>query len=109
MMNFRSDNEAAAHPLIIAVVGRAFASGSPAAFGEDEWTRRVERRFREVFDKPDLLAFPVITGTVAGSRLLPSNCAYRSRRSQCAAVLHLGRQALPNRWTIRQNRSGRSR
>ena len=67
MMNFRSDNEAGAHPLIIAAVGRAFASGSPAAFGEDEWTRRVEQRFREVFDKPDLLAFPVITGTVANA------------------------------------------
>jgi threonine aldolase len=67
MMNFRSDKEAGAHPLIIAAVGRAFASGSPASFGEDEWTRRVERRLREVFDKPDLLAFPVITGTVANA------------------------------------------
>ena len=71
MMNFRSDNEAGAHPLIIAAVGRAFASGSPAAFGEDEWTRRAERRFREVLDKPDLLAFPAITGTVANAPAFP--------------------------------------
>jgi hypothetical protein len=71
MMNFRSDNEAGVHPLNIASVGRAFASGSPASFGEDEWTRRVERRFWEVFDKPDLLAFPAITGTVANAPAFP--------------------------------------
>lgn len=58
MMNVRSDNEAGAHPLIIDALRRAFTSGSPASFGEDEWTRRVERRLREVFDKPDLWPFP---------------------------------------------------
>lgn len=35
MMNFRSDNEAGAHPLVIDALGHAFASGSPASFGED--------------------------------------------------------------------------
>lgn len=67
MMNFRSDNEAGAHPLVIDALGHAFASGSPASFGEDEWTRRVEQRLREIFDEPDLLAFPVVTGTAANA------------------------------------------
>ena len=89
MMNFRSDNEAGAHPLIIAAVGRAFASGSPAAFGEDEWTRRVEQRFREVFDKPDLLAFPVITGTVANALSLAC-CAPPWGAVYCHPTAHIG-------------------
>ena len=45
MMNFRSDNEAGAQP-DHRRRGLRLASGSPASFGEDEWTRRVERRFR---------------------------------------------------------------
>ena len=67
MMNFRSDNEAGAHPLVIDALGHALASGSPASFGEDEWTRRVEQRLRKIFDKPDLLAFSVVTGTAANA------------------------------------------
>ena len=66
-MNSRSDNEAGAHPLVIEALGRAFARTSASSFGEDEWTRRVERRLREIFDKPDLVTFPVVTGTVANA------------------------------------------
>jgi threonine aldolase len=69
-MNFRSDNEVGAHPLIIEAVGRAFSSGSAFSYGEDEWTHRVERRLREIFERPDLVAFPVITGTAANSLAL---------------------------------------
>ncbi|MBM3647991.1 MAG: hypothetical protein FJX11_09405, partial [Alphaproteobacteria bacterium] len=69
-MNFRSDNEVGAHPAVIAAVGRAFTSGSAFSYGADEWTQRVERRLREVFDKPDLVAFPVVTGTAANSLAL---------------------------------------
>ena len=64
-MNFRSDNEAGVHPSILEAVGRAFASGSTPSYGADQWTQRVERRLREIFEKPDLLAFPVATGTAA--------------------------------------------
>jgi threonine aldolase len=64
-MNFRSDNETGAHPAIIEAVGRAFSSGTAPSYGADEWTQRVERRLRELFDKPDLAAFPVATGTAA--------------------------------------------
>jgi threonine aldolase len=69
-MNFRSDNEVGAHPSIIAAVSKAFTSGSAFSYGADEWTQRVERRLRELFDKPDLVAFPVVTGTAANSLAL---------------------------------------
>lgn len=69
-MNFRSDNEAGAHPRIIEAVSRAFSSGPTPSYGADEWTRRVEGRLRDLFDKPDLVAFPVTTGTAANSLAL---------------------------------------
>jgi threonine aldolase len=69
-MNFRSDNEVGAHPSIIEAVSRAFSSGSAFSYGADDWTQRVERRLRELFDKPDLAAFPVVTGTAANSLAL---------------------------------------
>jgi len=65
LINLRSDNEVGAHPLIIEAVGRAFSSGPAFSYGADEWTQRVERRLREIFEKPDLVAFPVATGTAA--------------------------------------------
>ncbi len=64
-MNFRSDNEAGAHPLIIEAVSRAFRSGPVHSYGADEWTRKVEQRLRQIFQKPDLVSFPVATGTAA--------------------------------------------
>ncbi|MBS0519081.1 MAG: low specificity L-threonine aldolase [Proteobacteria bacterium] len=64
-MNFRSDNEAGAHPLIIDAVGRAFAAGTAHSYGADDWTHKVERRLRDVFDHPGLVAYPVATGTAA--------------------------------------------
>jgi threonine aldolase len=64
-MNFRSDNEAGAHPLIIEAVGRAFTSGNTFSYGEDPWTEKIEGRLRDIFEKPDLSAYPVATGTAA--------------------------------------------
>ncbi|MBV8392641.1 MAG: low specificity L-threonine aldolase [Alphaproteobacteria bacterium] len=64
-MNFRSDNETGAHPAIIEAVGRAFTSGSAFSYGADEWTHKVEQRLRILFEKPELRAFPVATGTAA--------------------------------------------
>jgi threonine aldolase len=69
-MNFRSDNETGAHPAIIEAVGKAFSAGSAFSYGADEWTQRVERRLREIFEKPDLVAFPVLTGTAANGLAL---------------------------------------
>ena len=64
-MNFRSDNEVGAHPAIIEAVGRAFTSGTAPSYGSDDWTHRVEQRLRDLFQRPDLVAFPVVTGTAA--------------------------------------------
>jgi threonine aldolase len=69
-MNFRSDNEVGAHPGVIEAVARAFTAGSAPSYGADDWTHKVERRLRELFEKPDLVAYPVITGTAANSLAL---------------------------------------
>ena len=69
-MNFRSDNEVGAHPAIIEAVSRAFSAGPVHSYGADEWTQRVEQRLRDLFEKPDLVAFPVVTGTAANSLAL---------------------------------------
>jgi threonine aldolase len=64
-MNFRSDNEAGAHPAIIEAVSQAFRGGPVHSYGADQWTQKVERRLREIFEKPDLVAYPVAVGTAA--------------------------------------------
>jgi threonine aldolase len=64
-MNFRSDNEVGAHPLIIEAVSRAFRAGPVHSYGADEWTQKVEQRLRDIFERPGLVAFPVATGTAA--------------------------------------------
>ena len=69
-MNFRSDNEVGAHPAIIEAVSRAFSAGPVHSYGADEWTHRVVQRLRDLFEKPDLAAFPVITGTAANGLAL---------------------------------------
>ncbi len=73
-MNFRSDNETGAHPAIIEAVSRAFAAGPVHSYGADPWTQKVEHRLREIFEKPDLRAWPVATGTAANVLALASCC-----------------------------------
>ncbi len=69
-MNFRSDNEVGAHPNILEAVNRAFSGGTAPSYGADDWTHEVERRLREIFEKPDLIVFPVATGTAANALAL---------------------------------------
>jgi threonine aldolase len=73
-MNFRSDNEAGAHPAILSAVTKAFQAGPVHSYGADEWTQKVENRLREIFEKPDLCAFPVATGTAANVLAIASCC-----------------------------------
>lgn len=69
MSNFGSDNVTGAHPRIMDALARA-AEGPAIPYGGDDWTATVERRLRDVFEAPDLRAFPVATGTAANSLAL---------------------------------------
>jgi threonine aldolase len=67
-MNFASDNTAPIAPDILDAIGeanRGFARG----YGNDDWTRSVERRLSEVFER-DVAAFLVPTGTAANALAL---------------------------------------
>ncbi|HZP98324.1 MAG TPA: low specificity L-threonine aldolase [Reyranella sp.] len=65
MINLRSDNETGAHPAVIEAVGQAFTSGSAFSYGADPWTKRVQDRLRLIFQRDELVAFPVATGSAA--------------------------------------------
>src|SRR5262245_12324965 len=58
-MNFASDNAAGIAPEILAAVARA-NDGAALAYGNDDWTRRVEHRVARLFrpDVPGSLAAP---------------------------------------------------
>jgi threonine aldolase len=64
-MNFASDNTAGMAPEILNAIVRA-NTGYALGYGNDDWTKRVEKRFAEVFDK-EVAVFLVPTGTVANA------------------------------------------
>lgn len=67
-MNFASDNTAGAHPRIIEAI-MAANGGRAMPYGNDELTRRVERRIAEVFER-DCAVLLVATGTAANALCL---------------------------------------
>ena len=67
-LNFASDNVAGASQPVMDALIRANA-GSAAAYGADDLTRRVERRFAEIFER-EVAVFPVATGTAANALAL---------------------------------------
>jgi threonine aldolase len=67
-MNFASDNTAGIAAPILEAIGRA-NTGFALGYGNDEWTKRVETRFTEVFEK-EVAAFLVPIGTVANALAL---------------------------------------
>jgi threonine aldolase len=67
-MDFRSDNVAPAAPEILAALAAA-NQGTAAAYGADEITARLERRFAEIFEH-EVAVFPVATGTAANALAL---------------------------------------
>jgi threonine aldolase len=67
-MDFRSDNVSGAHPAIIEAIAAA-NHGAAAAYGDDEWTRRLAQRFAELFERP-VTVIPVATGTAANALAL---------------------------------------
>jgi threonine aldolase len=64
-MNFCSDNVSGAAPEILKALESA-RHGSAMAYGDDNITRRVERRFAELFER-DVAVFFVATGTAANA------------------------------------------
>lgn len=67
-MNFASDNTAGVAPEIMAALQRA-NEGFALGYGNDDWTRRVEKKFAELF-KRDVAVFMVPTGTAANALAL---------------------------------------
>jgi threonine aldolase len=67
-MNFASDNTAGIAPQILEAIGRA-NTGYALGYGNDEWSKRVEKRFAEIFER-EVAVFLVPTGTVANSLAL---------------------------------------
>ena len=67
-MNFASDNAAGVAPEILAAIARA-SQGAALAYGRDDWTKRVEQRFAEIFEH-EVAVFLVPTGTAANALAL---------------------------------------
>ena len=65
MIDYRSDNTGRAAPEILEALVRANA-GTALGYGADEWTARLQERFRELFETP-VRVFPVATGTAANA------------------------------------------
>jgi threonine aldolase len=67
-MHFASDNTAPVAPAILEAMIEA-SRGYARGYGNDEWTRRLERRFCEIFER-EVAAFLVPTGTAANALAL---------------------------------------
>ena len=65
MIDYRSDNTGRAAPEILQALVRA-NTGTALGYGADEWTARLQERFRELFETP-VRVFPVATGTAANA------------------------------------------
>src|SRR3954452_6064691 len=64
-MYFASDNTAGIAPEILAAIGKA-NNGYALGYGNDEWTKRGEARFAEIFERAGAV-FLVPTGTAANA------------------------------------------
>ena len=64
-MNFCSDNAMGVAPEIMSALAEA-NRGPSMPYGADDWTKRVERRFAEIFER-EVRVFPVATGTAANA------------------------------------------
>ncbi len=65
---FNSDNTSAACPEVVDALLRA-NDGHAAAYGDDDWTRRLDGAFARFFGR-DVRVFPVATGTAANTTAL---------------------------------------
>src|SRR5690606_38117314 len=69
-MNFASDNASGVAPEILAALAEA-SDGAAMPYGEDDLTRRVEKRIAELFEA-DVGVLLVSTGTAANALALAS-------------------------------------
>ncbi len=69
---FASDNSAGIHPAVLEAIAAANA-GHAFAYGDDDWTRRIERLFAERFGA-DAQTFLVWSGTAANVLCLRAVC-----------------------------------
>lgn len=68
-MNFASDNTAGIAPGIFRALARANEAPAAMPYGNDDWTRRLEKSLAALFETR-LAAFPVATGTAANALCL---------------------------------------
>jgi threonine aldolase len=67
-VNFLSDNTAPVAPAILNAIVQA-NEGFATAYGDDDWTRSVEHRLAELFER-EIAVFLVPTGTAANALAL---------------------------------------
>ncbi len=67
-LNFKSDNEAPAHPAILEALARANV-GFATAYSADEWSLKLNQAFGQYFDT-EVTVLPLATGTAANSIIL---------------------------------------
>ena len=72
-IELRSDNTAGVDPAILAAVAAADDGPAPA-YGDDRWTAALHARVAEVFERPDVAVFPVVSGTAANALGLSALC-----------------------------------
>jgi threonine aldolase len=68
-VNFLSDNAAPIAPAVLEAIVQP-NDGFAIAYGDDEWTRSVERHLSELFERK-VAAFLVPTGTAANATRAP--------------------------------------
>ncbi|MDE8345604.1 MAG: low specificity L-threonine aldolase [Acidocella sp.] len=71
-IDFSSDNITTIAPEIMAAITEA-NHGPAHSYGDDDWTRALTRRAREIFET-DLAIYPVATGTAANALALAVLC-----------------------------------
>lgn len=72
-MNFASDNTGPVHPKVMDALLRA-NEGYGIPYGNDDLSRAVADRIRDVFEAPEAAVYLVATGTAANSLILATLC-----------------------------------
>ena len=85
-LNFRSDNVATVAPEIMRALDAA-NHGPAAAYGDDEYSALLNRKFSELFET-DVTVFPVSTGTAANALSL-ATCARPYGAIYCHDEAHI--------------------